>query len=294
MDSVTGWCLRLISLFLWVLLGVAASVAAPLLLFGIGNQNKHLGSIFVVAVTPYVCTIVPTGLEWLMCQQTFEWGSLDWMVAKKWVRLPFWRSIVRLKSWKRIVLQSLHFIAASLCGAVCMTVAGNMRPSGSSVPFWLMLSYGAVHAVVYNVRGGDRVVYPAIHLTRLRRMLDSLFPAFLDASFVWTRATLLSTALYFMTPVSIASFKSTVSTLVASMLYTFSLSVSGKLVHILLSERLHRKDVNYLDHTLVCFFSYKCCCIWQKCCLHDGKVPCLWNHWRTHHTGSPLMPSTGS
>lgn len=255
MESVTGWCLRLISLFLWGLLIVISTLAVPALVLGVGDANKQVGSAVVALLTPYVCTLVPTCLEWILCQQTFEWGSLDWMVSKKWIRMPFWRAIVSMKSWKRILLKSVHFVAASLCGALYIAMASSMRTStSSSVPFWLMLTFGALHAVVHNVRGGGRVVYPAIHFSRLRRMLDAIFPAVLDSYFVWTRAASLSFALYWLLPanmVAILSFSDTISVVVSSMMYSFSLAACGKLVHILLSERLCRKDVNDLDHSVV-------------------------------------------
>jgi hypothetical protein len=249
MDSVTGWCLRLISLFLWVLL-LVASFVAPALVLGVSDANQQVGSALFALLTPYVCTLVPICLEWLMCQQTFEWSSLDWMLSKKWTRMPFWRVIVSLKSWKRLLLKLLHCAAASLCGALYITTAGKRTSSSSTVPFWLMLTFGAVHAAAYNVRGGDRVVYPAIHLSRPRRMMDAILPAGLDSSFVWTRAALLSTVLFFVTPTPLISFFDMISAIVASMVYSFSLAACGKLVHFLLSERLYRKDID-LDHSVV-------------------------------------------
>ena len=82
-------------------------------------------------------------------------------------------------------------------------------------------------------------------------MLDASFPALLDSSFVWTRAALLSFLIYFVTPTPFVSFVDTVSVAVVSMMYSFSLAACSKLVHILLSERLYRKDGSDLDHSVV-------------------------------------------
>ena len=82
-------------------------------------------------------------------------------------------------------------------------------------------------------------------------MLDTIFPALLDSSFVWTRAALLSFVVYFVTPTPFVSFVDTIAVAVTSMMYSFSLAACSKLVHILLSERLYRKDGSDLDHTVV-------------------------------------------
>jgi hypothetical protein len=250
---VKGWSLRLLSLFIWVFLISTGSLAVPALLLGVGDAGKHLSSAITEILVTFACIVAPVCLEWFMCQQTFEWGSLDWLVHKKWIRVPLWRAMVSFKSWTRLTLKLLHFVAASLFGALYIRVIQSIATSSSSLmPSWLMLSFGAVHAVFYNVRGGDRVVYPAIHLSRLRRMLDAFVPALRDSSFVWSRAALLSAVLFFITPSPLVSFGATVSALVSSMMYTFGITACGKLVHILLSERLSRRSTtNDPGHDLV-------------------------------------------
>lgn len=251
MDSVAGCCLRLVSLCLWGLLIVVGTCALPALVLGVGVANRQAGSTFLVLCVSYLCTLIPTCLEWAMCQQTFEWGSLDWIVSKQWHRLPrpFWRALVFAKSWPRFLLKFAHCAVASLCGAVYVSTLCSLS---SSVPFWLLFTFGFIHAAVYNYRGGDRVVYPAIHLSRGRRMQDAMYPAFVDSlSGVWIRAAGLSLVINFLAPTPFASFSDYISVVVPSMMYCFSLAASGKLVHILLSERLIPKARNDLDHSVV-------------------------------------------
>lgn len=257
MESVIGLSLRFVSLGIWTLLIVGA-VYAPVYAVA-WSVDAARPELFPVAfpstlVLSFLCVYLPTVLAWFLCQTLHEWGSLNGLVSKGWTRTPVWRTALSLKSGSKLTMSLLLLICTASLGALHVSFVCAIMQSDKTqamVPFWILMPFGALHALSYLIQGKHRVSYPAAHMPRLQQLLDIAVAAVKDGVHVWVRAAIVASVLAIFIFKPSLMFKQVFVAALTSFCFTLALSWSSGLVNILMAERLNRRGLQHVDHGVV-------------------------------------------